>query len=537
MKTSNITACTGRVLCVALTLTLLGCSSGVDVTFHLINPCTTDVLNDNAQCQHIQVKVSSLDPQDPLHCRNNPPASKTCSLGEGKCTLNDEDLIGLARVVDVLCYTDRAGSPVARATSTAFTLDDTAGGMSFNLLLGNIDGFVETTILESENLSACSFMAEINGRYGHASVLMEDGRVLITGGIQHLGTAEDILATAEIFDPDTGLHQMVTGGDGMPLKMLALSGRAYHTATLLRDGRILLAGGIGLVEGKKTSLQSAEIFDPGPPMIFPPNGTSVMGSGRAHHTATTLATGEVLIAGGASYSNGVLSNYFDTAVLYNPATNAFTPVSNTMGSPRAFHQSVLLDPVSAGGKVLVIGGEDPEGTLNSFDIYSPETLKFLTGVVATMKKNRSHHCAVLLNNGEVLVAGGKTTVDDTSVDSVVEIYSTAEGPYGGFKEQTFSLNVSRMDHTCTKLQSGNILVAGGLTQTGQATGAGEMIIVGETGFQPRQLTDVIAPPRFLHTATMLRSGWVLLAGGLPSQAPDVQAVTQSCLFVPEPACE
>jgi hypothetical protein len=425
---------------------------------------------------------------------------------------------------------------VDRATSTAFTMDGTMGGMNFNLLLGNIDGFVETTILEAENLSACSTMAEEGGRYGHASVLLEDGRVLITGGVRRLGQAEDILATAEIFDPNTGLHQMVTGGDGLPLKMLALSGRAYHTATLLRDGRVLLAGGIGLVEGKKTSLQSAEIFDP-VTMTFPPDGTSVMGSGRAHHTATTLATGEVLVVGGASYSNGVLSNYFDSGVVYNPATNAFTPVSNTMGSPRAFHQSVLLDPVSAGGKVLVVGGEGPEGTTNTFDIYSPETLKFLEGVNATMKRNRSHHCAVLLNNGEVLVAGGKTTVDDTSVDSMVEIYSTAEGPYGGFKEQTFTLNVSRMDHTCTRLQTGNVLVAGGLTQTGQATGAGEVILVGETGFSVQQLPDVIAPPRFLHTATMLRSGWVLLAGGLPSQAPDVQAVTQSVLFVPEPACE
>jgi hypothetical protein len=371
-------------------------------------------------------------------------------------------------------------------------------------------------------------MAADGGRYGHASVLLDDGTVLITGGIRRLGQAEDILATAEIFDPATGRHEMIAGPDGMPVRMLASSGRAFHTATKLRDGNVLLAGGIGLVEGKKSTLQSAEIYYPDSRRF---DNASVMGTGRAHHTATMLATGEVLISGGASYSNGEINSYYDSAVLYDPVNNNFAQVANNMSAARAFHQAVLLDPLTAGGKVLIIGGEDNDGPLNSADIYSPDTLQFIPGVDVTMKKNRSHHCAVLMPDGDVLVAGGKTTVDDSSVDSVVEIYTTSQGPYGGFREQIFPLRLARMDHSCTVLDNGEVLVAGGYSGAGQATETAEVTVVGNSS----QLPDTVKPPRAMHTATKLRSGWVYITGGLPSRAPDAQAVTQSLLFAPEPA--
>jgi hypothetical protein len=90
-----------------------------------------------------------------------------------------------------------------------------------------------------------------------------------------------------------------------------------------------------------------------------------------------------------------------------------------------------------------------------------------------------------------------------------------------------------MDHTCTLLEgTGDVLVAGGLTASGQATGSGEVVLV-EDSNSINALTDVIDPARYLHTATALGNGWVYLAGGLASQAPEAQAIEQSLLFVPE----
>jgi hypothetical protein len=90
-----------------------------------------------------------------------------------------------------------------------------------------------------------------------------------------------------------------------------------------------------------------------------------------------------------------------------------------------------------------------------------------------------------------------------------------------------------MDHTCTLLEgTGDVLVAGGLTGSGQATGSGEVVLIRDY-YSVNTLTDPIDPARYLHAAAALGNGWVYLCGGLPSQAPEAQAILQSLLFVPE----
>ena len=82
----------------------------------------------------------------------------------------------------------------------------------------------------------------------------------------------------------------------------------------------------------------------------------------------------------------------------------------------------------------------------------------------------------------------------------------------------------------------NVLVTGGQTATGQATGVGELVQVGSDNYSVLELTDdFLEPARFLHSAIKLRNGWVYLAGGMPSLAPDSAPITQSAFFVPRPA--
>jgi len=176
-----------------------------------------------------------------------------------------------------------------------------------------------------------------------------------------------------------------------------------------------------------------------------------MGAGRAHHTSTLLATGEVLITGGLYYKD---NSYLDSAALYNPGTNNWAPVG-AMHQPRAFHQAVRMDSQTGAGKLLISGGENSSQTLSSVEIYDPDNQMFEYDPQQEMKTARSHHCAVTLESGEVVVIGGKQS--DGSVDGTGEVYQYPDG----FKEQTFNLTQARMDHRCVSLAGGEVLITGG----------------------------------------------------------------------------
>src|SRR6478609_1156308 len=138
--------------------------------------------------------------------------------------------------------------------------------------------------------------------------------------------------------------------------------RADHTATLLPDGRVLIAG--GMVENG-IFLNSAELFDPAKGTFV---ATANMQSRRVGHSATLLPNGKVLIAGGLAgrIREGGPGNVATTEI-YDPATGHFTP-GPSMSTPRAGHDAVLLQ----NGKVLVAGGAGSgEQALTSAEIYDP----------------------------------------------------------------------------------------------------------------------------------------------------------------------
>jgi len=521
------------LLVVLLSLAMAECGSDIKVAFNLINPCKSDVLYGEG-CQFIRLVVSSLSAGDDLYPGKNPgPLARECTIDKGNCSVGSSELLGPGRLVDIQCYVDRGQPPVARATSGALLLEDGSGG-TFNLLLGAINSFIETTHLKS-NVGTCSTLAQDGGRYGHTATRLDDGRILIVGGIRRINSIEEILATAEIFDPKTGIHRQLVGPGGLPLSMNASSGRAFHTATKLRDGNVLITGGVGIVQNKWASLRSSEVFDVRSE-TFPQGLIGITDKARANHTSTMLTTsGKVLVVGGAIYDGQTVVTYHDSAEVYDPTTNTWAAARNTMASSRAFHTATELDPNADQGKVLITGGSDATGPLKSIEIYDPAANQFYPNVDPLMAVNRAHHCAVLLQNGDVMVAGGTTTNDVADVNAGVEFYSSSlGGSFGGFRtDATLNLTNARMDHTCTLLEgTGDVLVAGGLTGSGLATGSGEVVLVDDY-YSVNTLTDPMDPARYLHAATALGNGWVFLCGGLPSQAPDAAAITQSLLFVPE----
>jgi hypothetical protein len=153
--------------------------------------------------------------------------------------------------------------------------------------------------------------------------------------------------------------------------------RAYHSATLLNNGHVLVAGGNN---GRPNYLTaSAELYNPA-------NGTWMltgsMTTARLLHTATLLPNGQVLVTGGSGAS-GILSS----AELYNPNTGNWA-VAASMDSARKYQTATLL----ANGSVLVAGGQNSSGVLSSAELYTLSSLplSYLTpanGFISTVAGN------------------------------------------------------------------------------------------------------------------------------------------------------
>jgi hypothetical protein len=182
-----------------------------------------------------------------------------------------------------------------------------------------------TSSIRDEIYAQGQFSATDSGHpYWHqAAALLRDGRVLILGGAPDGGSTS---YQAVIFDPATGTATSV-GGLYAP--------RAQFTATTLADGRVLIAGGIAQLDHPETALDSIEIFDPAMG-LFSHDPNFPMRSKRYAHTATLLADGKVLLAGGR---NGQFA--LNSAEIYDPSTNRCT-FTGAMGTARLNHTATAL---------------------------------------------------------------------------------------------------------------------------------------------------------------------------------------------------
>jgi N-acetylneuraminic acid mutarotase len=314
-------------------------------------------------------------------------------------------------------------------------------------------------------------------RVADAAALLQDGRVLIAGGADGGG---HILQSAEIFDPSTGLFTPTanmneprvslnavtlptgdvliagggtdtqaelfdpTSGTFTPTTGLMTADRDVATATLLKDGTVLIAGGLDI---NGNSLASAEIYDPASETFTPTSGP--MGTPRAIATATLLKNGMVLIAGGST--NATFVDGLDTADLYNPSTKTFSAVANTMSSARVAAAAALLP----NGDVLVAGGVNPSKfPTDTADIFDPSTGQF-SPVASTMHSPRAFIRAVALKDGRVVLAsGGQALNNDTPT---VDFYVPSSGQFVAGADVV----TQRAYDTTTLLANGKILLAGG----------------------------------------------------------------------------
>jgi len=348
-----------------------------------------------------------------------------------------------------LGYTLRASVSPASGVSNAFT----------------VNGFCGTGSLST-------------ARAYPTAALIKGGQVLIAGGQTSAGASN----AADIYDPGTGT---VTGFATMN------TARFKHTATTLNNGTVLIVGGQLDNSGNPALATTAELYLPGTGTFA--NTTNAPNVARTGgHTATLLADGTVLIAGGVGSGGNILQS----AEIYSPANQTFTVVG-PLNHARYQHTATLL----ANGKVLIAGGSTSD---NSAELYDPVAQTFtLTGNLSTARLNPS---GTLLPNGQVLIAGGLGSI------STAELYD----PVAGTFTLTGSLNTARGAQTATLLTDGTVLVAGGFNCSFSGC-AGNPIVGTAEIYNPATFTFTntgsLINGRWQDAVTILNDGTVLISGG------------------------
>lgn len=321
------------------------------------------------------------------------------------------------------------------------------------------------------------------------AVALKDGRVLVMGGIGY-----DVLTprkSAELYDPATGTWSRT--GD------MSLS-RAHFVAVRLLDGRVLVAGGIG-PPPRQIKYASAEIYDPATGTWSP---TGSMTTFREYLAATLLPDGRVLVEGG--YGNQELAS----AELYDPATGTWS-ATGSMAVPRYWQSATLLND----GRVLVAGGFHYIGSTAataSAEIYDPATGTW--SAAKDMLLPRISPSATRLPDGRVLVVGGYNGPSPSPTRSA-EIYD----PVAGIWTRTEGMLVPRADFTLTSLPDGRDLAAGGGIHYKPTASAEVFDPASETWSRVADMNTV----RQGHVAALLPDGRVLVAGGFRETFPHEMA--------------
>lgn len=310
-------------------------------------------------------------------------------------------------------------------------------------------------------------------RTAHTATLLLDGRVLIAdGGV----------ATAELYEPTS---QTFTTTGSMTLNQSTRSATLLKNSTLPNYGKVLMAGG---------GDSSAELFDPATGMFISTGSTIAAHLGQ---TATLLQNGQVLIAGGETAS----------ADLFNPSSGKFT-ATGSMALSRTAHTATLLTD----GRVLIAGGVQDFGPgtvpiplgpgVASAELYDPASGTFAP--TGSMSEGRSGHTATLLADGTVLVTG---------TDQTAELFNPRSGNFSIVGE----LSAPRCTQATATLRSdGSVLVAGGreCVRPAKSLAPAELFAPESAGFIA---AGSLITPRDGHTATLLADGAVLITGGTNHQ--------------------
>lgn len=482
---------------------LPACGQELQINLVLNNPCNQAVL---AQSDYITLTVESPD--------LDAPQTSTFTGSERSGELGNLPAVRGATLTVLGQDAGSSGGPaptaLAAVTVAGLNLDGEgeSNPLELNLMLGLVGQFARTTDAETH----CSAMTI--DRRGHSATLLADGRVLIVGGERVTSASErSLLKSTEFYNPRLG--NFVRGPD------LPGGARKDHTATRLPDGRVLIAGGTGLrTSGGITAedtLKSALLFDPASDSFEP--SIIVLAAARANHSATLLPDGSVLLAGG-SYRSGTVTDYHPTVEFWDPAANPTgtrTIAGVELSVPRGYHQAVAIPD----GGVVFIGGRNRVQVHRTIDIYRGGALQ---ASPQQLNAPRLHFQATLVPaHNTVLISGGFQDLVEVppfngALDSM-ELYRLPDSanPAGVVScGTTLLMAEARGFHQAAARPDGRVLITGGIGDSGKPVQAAELVTLQDVAScaAPSQPADgPLSVDRAFHVLSPLPGGDLLVTGG------------------------
>lgn len=509
---------------------VLGCSSDVEVNVQLVDPCN-------------QQAVSAVD-----FIRIEPRGS---GLASGELTTIER--VGATETAPIEVPLVEDFHLVATGHRPSFDAPASALGVSSPVDLSAVDDSIQIQVpfallgrfYRTTNLAApegasdrCSALRQ--GRFGATATVLPSGQVLIVGGARYesdsSGTFLEFPRLVEVYDPASGLFLDGPPGTNRKWELRTGQPRRNHTASLLPDGRVLIAGGRAPDQNPvETALRSAFIIDPRDlnNLQISEGGIPMM-MARTGHRASVLADGRVVLVGGRTLNPSDPSieaqTYLDSVEIFDPAAGGFLLATGadgnavTLSAPRAGHTAAAL-PTST--DVLVAGGLNRTGPVTGVEV-----LRFSAGGVLIVQSTElvgvgpMYHAASITADGAVLLSGGYSTLADLQgpmpANSVASVEMWSVDPASGAPRRvcTASLLSGRGFHTSSVI-GGRAVFVGGRGPNGRPRADGEvapLLSITEatrTCFGEAPGSQAMNDARAEHAAVVLPSSReVLILGGV-----------------------
>lgn len=523
----------------------LGCSKSVPIDLTVVEPAnqTDQALNGVTS---FVLSSSGSDADDLVTFDPDVPTPLAVGLAK-------EGEPGVVITLQAFASGGAGAPPQSIGRTMPLPLVEASQRASSMLLVGKLDTFGKTTSIGGGE-TTLSPDAPVPGRHGHTATFVPViNKVLIAGGAVFVDGEERLLASADLYDPATGAFEALEGFD---------VARAYHAATAMPDGRVLISGGFSVISGTLTTLETALIFEPTTKEFV----LVRLAQGRAHHTSTLMeGAGLIALVGGCSGEGpadmctptqagagnsgpstqmGLTVETFDI----NQPTDAASTVRVASGLlvPRAFHQATPLGD-DANTLLIVSGGADENGTVCDVEVFraSGGVLARLTETTGLEgfpdDKCPARHQAVPIDDNRLLVIGGQTQAPNGLPSGAGSpdcfFFSTTTGFEQSPSVQLFQ-GLGRTGHTAAILAADDagrnsmILVAGGAIGSGAPLAE---VLEPEAGTGILKSRVLEGPPaEALERAAMavLPNNQVMLTGGHTTTEPYTTRATAEIYFGP-----
>lgn len=503
-----------------------GGSPSLGLNIKIYSPSPDTGINSFDGVQFLKITLTAPDLKPPI-VKDNIPYSPGGNIELSNIPYGNSRQITLDGCAEK-CSTPNALK--ARGRSIPVSIKKGEDAKEVNIYVTPVNSFAPTSSSKTKTITTLNFKHRVGASY----TLLNDGSVLIAGGASAQGldwmdenSFEKIIPEAEIYDPNTGEFIPTFGSMNIP--------RAFHTATKLPDGKVVIIGGVTYLQEKIQLTSSVEYYDPLQKKFIIPSQNSAknLPMPRAFHTATHIKTNlanpdlsffdAIFVAGGKGDVPGYWEIFvFNVGVVYGGE-------SAKLKQARWNHTATYVDKFgkNSSPSVVIFGGENQAGIVSTLEVFDVNTNKMNDEFINENPPGGGrvlHTAPYLKEQGIIYFIGGFINKEKTTPTNRIDIYRTAEGKFSG---EILWLNIKRGAHQSTIMEKNSILVTGGRSEGGVHNTAEVIFEFLDCSKTCQYVVDVASlgeiptmrSKRMAHGAIFLPTKTVLIVGGFESESP------------------